>query len=251
MNSITPFIQVTELPSHFLSYPKDVQISYQPYSFGEIEQLSQLENASIKKRIEFAAKGIKVEGMDLYDLEPADFTYILILRQMSTFNTQKFNLEFNCPHCREANKKEVLTSEIEFNEISDRIQSLPVELALSTGIPLQVGGLTLRDQIELDSLENPTLLDVMARRIKNFSVDEAKDIIRHINNGEDIDLLQFLNEELDFNTQFIVTECDHCKKADIKVELGDMLELATPFRRDSHSVLDRILPSKKPDSQSS
>ena len=250
MNSIAPFIQVTDLPSHYLSYPDNVNISYQPYSFGEVEQLSLLENAPLSKKIEFASKGIKVEGMDLLDLETADFTYLLILRQMSTFDQHKFNIDFKCPHCQKDNKYQVTTADIEFNEISDRIKSLPVQVNLSTGIPLQISGITLRDQIELDKIQSPTLLDVIAYRIKNFSIKESKEILQNINNGEDIDLLQYLSEELDFDTQFIVAKCEHCKKEDIKVELGDMLELATPFRRDASSVLDRILPITSSDSES-
>lgn len=235
------YIVVTQLPSKFLSYPDNVSIKFKPYSFGEIEQASQLKGAPEKEVIQAAQSGIIVEGMDFLDLEVADFAYLVLLRHLSTFDRTKFNLEFECPVCQHKNKKEVHTDEVEFNELNDRFKSLPVKFNLSNGVPIEVGGFTLRDRLKLvEAGEETNDLANLAIRIKNMPFEEAKLVIAGLDSGEDIDLLTVVASELDFNTQYVVSSCDHCHADNISIALEDILEIATPFRRNANDVLNRI-----------
>ena len=54
-----------------------------------------------------------------------------------------------------------------------------------------------------------------------------------MDSGEDIDLLTVVASELDFNTQYVVSSCEHCKADNISIALEDILEIATPFRRNA------------------
>ena len=58
IESLSPYINVEELPSKFLPYPKGSKISYKTFSYGELEQWANTSLAD-EDKIKLALSGIK------------------------------------------------------------------------------------------------------------------------------------------------------------------------------------------------
>lgn len=82
-----PEIEVKELPSKFLPYPKGTKITYRPYLFGEVKKFNQGQQ-STSQAWALIASGIKC-SFDVNELTLSDLRYIGLLRKISTFGLRQ------------------------------------------------------------------------------------------------------------------------------------------------------------------
>ena len=76
-----------------------------------------------------AISGIEASfGNDNLTLQ--DAIYISIMRKISTLNSIKFEVPFICTKCAEPDKKLFTEKDIEFDDISEEIESLPLTITI-------------------------------------------------------------------------------------------------------------------------
>lgn len=242
-----PEINVTDLPSNFKSYPSDAIISYRPYSFGEINRVSQ-SNFSYKQVIDEVLKGVKT-SFNIYELTFADYLYIALLRKLLTLGGNKFVVQYRCERCGSIRKFESSIDKIDFDDLRN-IPQLPIVINLGEK-ELHFTPLTINDYITLLSkkLENDIIAG-LAIQIRNIKFDEAYKIIDNCNNIEDMNLLNEVDSMLFHGIKPISIICDNVVKNDdnsmtmcgnkvnLSLDGGEVLLL--PFRTDSTSERNRI-----------
>lgn len=144
-------VNVTEVPSNFLPYPDDLSIRYKTYRWGEVKQISK-EKYEEKTLIPYISRGIEVSSKQEPDftiekLTLSDFLYISLLRKLSTFGTEKFQIVIECENCKEHLTKEIVWNALEFEELD--IPKLPVIVKLSEGTLLKFNPITVGEYVEL------------------------------------------------------------------------------------------------------
>lgn len=185
-----PTILVKDLPSKFLAYPKGVEISYQPYRFGELKKFAQ-SKLSIKQRYEFILEGIIVSGMEKTALTFNDFIFIALLRKLSSIGVHDIQITFNCSKCGFENKHHVELDKLDFDEI--QAPELPAYVTIN-GKDLTFTPLTVNDFFNLfrEGKENDPV-GILAMQCRSHRFKEAYDIIYGANT-EDSQLLEELNK---------------------------------------------------------
>ena len=242
VESTSVWIDVLEVPSKFLSYPPGSKIQYKPYSFGELEEWASLpRGASPEDKYKLGLKGIKVEGFDIFDLNIADYNYIMTLRKLSTYDRARFDLKYNCPHCSE---QVVSTQEIQNINFKDfeEFNRLPVVYKTSDGKELVIDSMTVGDAIRFRGSDIPdNSMTRLAFQIRNMSTSESLEYLSDISDIYEIELLQELEGVLNFGkSQEIDLTCPHCKKKSTISILG-VSALAEPFRKPKKSLHDCII----------
>lgn len=236
-----------DLPSRGLSYPKNFSIEYKKYSFREIEFFnSEIIDYLEKEKIDFALSGIKT-SFDPLDLSYYDFIFINILRKLKTWSKNYFNLSFVCPYCNEKNENiKTNLNLIEIKDISEEIKELPLITKINNE-NLEIGLLTLRDVlnlIEINEVNNP--LYNFAALIKNKKLEDSYNLLNEISNGDDIDLVNYINSLMDMNKGIIEVKCNKCNKS-IEAKVKDLTAIAEPFHESERSLRDRISFGKESD----
>lgn len=243
VDSLSPYINVDELPSKFLAYPVGSKISYKTFSYGELEQWANT-SLSDEDKIRLALAGIKTEGFNVQDLDLQDFYYIMMLRKLSTFNSPKFKLDFECPHCNSATKVTPELSEIEFKEI-ELIEELPVLVEMSDKKILEFKPMTISDYLRFkkDKLEDNKLIR-LALQIRNMEFNEALEYVKNSTNIDDMEILDELDTLLNFGNQKITVNCTECNNP-VTIPIAGVSALAEPFRKQVRSLKDSIISRKK------
>lgn len=150
IQSDLPELQVTELPSKFLPYPKGTKIYYRPYSWSEIEYLnvSKVDDITIYQNI---LQGIRTTNIEPTDLTMWDFYYVALLRKISSLGTPQFSIVYSSHGS--THTKVASIEDIDFEDLS--VPALPVNAKLNTGTysftPLTVGKYIELVKRELDS----------------------------------------------------------------------------------------------------
>lgn len=243
IESLSPYIIVEELPSKFLPYPQGSKISYKTFSYGELEQWA---NTSLgeEDKIKLALSGIKTEGFEVQDLDLQDFYYIMMLRKLSTFNSPRFKLNFECPHCNHSTTVTPELASIEFGEL-ELIDEIPVLVEMSDKTVLEFKPMTVSDYLRFrkENLED-SKLNRLALQVRNKNFNEALQYIKDSTNIDDMEILDELDNLLNFGNQKITVNCTECNNP-VTIPIMGVSALAEPFRKQVRSLKDSIISRKK------
>ena len=123
-------IKVDQLPSHFLSYPKNAEIFITPYSGDDIDELSN-SNLSLKYILTKALEGIYT-NFDKKQLTFYDLVYLSFYRRILSVNENKIRIMSQCPYCGKFSTHEIeIDKQLEFEDI--KIPVLPINIDFSFG----------------------------------------------------------------------------------------------------------------------
>lgn len=233
-----------DLPSRMLSYPKGAEISYRPYTFGEIKALSQ-SKLSRGEEIKFILEGIYT-SFPKEELSYADMLYITLLRKLSTLSGSKFHVMFKCPQCGHPVSTLLELSSIEFDELN--IPVLPIVGDFSWG-ETEFTVLTVQSYLKLLELGKQEDEVSALALMSNLPFEKAVELFNAAV-GEDARLLT----EMDSLTYHGVKERDYqCERKDppcgheFSVAIDGGLEvLLIPFRGDSEPPKSRVRFGKTP-----
>lgn len=243
IESLSPYIIVEELPSKFLPYPQGSKISYKTFSYGELEQWA---NTSLgeEDKIKLALSGIKTEGFEVQDLDLQDFYYIMMLRKLSTFNSPRFKLNFECPHCNHSTTVTPELASIEFGEL-ELIDEIPLLVEMSDKTVLEFKPMTVSDYLRFrkENLED-SKLNRLALQVRNKNFNEALQYIKDSTNIDDMEILDELDNLLNFGNQKITVNCTECNNP-VTIPIMGVSALAEPFRKQVRSLKDSIISRKK------
>jgi len=236
-----PRVTVDELPSGFKTYPKGCEISYRPYSYGEVKAISGSQNVDARSGIRRILEGVTT-SFPKEDLTVGDALYLGLLRKLSTMGTAKVKAFWKCSRCGAQGTYVTQQDEFEFTDM--KAPSLPVKLTLSTGeyefMPLTVG-----DYFKLveDGRENDAV-SKLAHECRNRSLDDAYKTFFDVVNAEDAALLEKVDEYLFHELKPIEIQCtgkdnygERCQSK-IKLELDVGEQIILPFREERQESLD-------------
>jgi len=251
-STFLPEIEVDpkKLPSRGLAYPPSAKISYRTYSHGEIRVVS-TSTVGIDNSLKNALSGITTSfGNDSLTLQ--DAVYISIMRKISTLNTMKFEVPFACSKCSEPDKKLFSEKDIEFEDISNEIESLPLEIEIQ-GKTLSISPMTVREFRDLKNGKYNAIIvggeidkvSAQAVMVKNLPFKESYELLYGVKDPEDMDLLDYLDKALYHDMKPLKATCRNeikgvkCNTTNY-IKLGGRDALISPFRESEGTPRARI-----------
>lgn len=234
-NSDLPTILCTELPSQFLCYPEDSEISYTPYTYGEMMKFSQ-SKLSKKERIQFLLKGINT-SFPKEDLLYFDFLFLSTLRKLKTIPTPELKITYRCTNCYVDNNFTFKVEGIEFHDLD--VPALPIIIDDARNGELHFQPLTIGEYLELVRLnKDENQISTAAISIKNKALPLAEIIISEAS-GELLELLKEVDKLLYFGVKEVDQICPSCDTEN-HVKVGGDGVLIEPFRDEQAPVRNKI-----------
>lgn len=232
-------LKPSELPSKGLAYPKGSEITYRPYTFGEIQKISQ-SKFNHKQKLGFILEGIHC-SFEKENLTLSDLSYIALLRKISTIGGHKANVSFKCQSCLHPCTEVIdfgtSESKIEFHDIS--APELPIIITFSNNKEYSFKPLTFKSFTKIieQNLENDTIALISHQCIDG----NYKELYKFIENAtyEDQLLLEELDKLLEHNIKPVGISCKKCNFEN-KIELSGGDALLLPFREHKESTSSRI-----------
>ncbi len=243
-------------------YKKGYNITYRPYSFGEIKKFGQSTGLSVYDRLMMLTKGVEVSFGSPLDLTLQDFLYICFLRKLSTMGSSQFMLDVTCPHCEKKQTKTLQFDDIVFDEIS--APALPAVVSIN-GKALHIEPLTLGNyftafkegfvekppmkhpdgSIMLDSDGNPLRdpddeVALMALQVINMDFEDAYQVVDNAVGNESY-ILQSLDNYFFHGVKPHRTICNNKEcGGEMSVSIDAKDTLIYPFRERKDFIRDSI-----------
>lgn len=239
MDNKVPFVDLKDIPSRFATYKLLVDnplISYRPYKFGELKTMGR--SLSQLQMIDLNLEGIWA-NFDKELITMSDFSYIIVLRQLSTFGSNKYNLDFECTKCETENTSVINTDSFDFKELA---VDFPITANISDK-ELEMMPFTVKDlkSLIINGLE-PNDENVFASQCKNMSIEEFNKFVDEIYLPEDMEAIKELAEYMShdlkpFKLKCKNKNCNHVNNIKLDLEGGVAIR---PFRENTRTVKDKF-----------
>lgn len=236
---------VSTLPSGGKAYPKNLEIKYRPYTFGEVKTISQTgqSNLTVRDRILEILKGVQVSnGFDPLNLTLQDVFCLGFLRKVRTFATSnKISIPHFCDGCKKPTQFVLEENEVlDFNDI--KAPSLPISFNMYDET-FEFSPLTVKNYFDyldyvLKSIdlneEVDTGVAVMAAQCISHSFEDSYRAIFNAGPNES-SLLAEIDSLLNHDLKPIEMYCRNKKGEEIcnyktTIKLDEVDRLVLPFR---------------------
>jgi len=249
-----PVVKVNDLPSRYSPYPSGTEISYHPYTFGELKKFSQ-SKLSIKQRYEFILEGILVTGIKKEQITFHDFLFLAMLRKLSSVGVGSITVKYRCNKCGFENSNQVQFDTLEFEDM--KVPEFPAYMEIN-GKEMEFTPITVGDYFTLfKEGKDKDQVAVPAIQCRNLGFSEAYDLIYKAN-PEDSEMLNELDKMFYHGLKSLKFPCQnkeavememlegveiektvHCDYTN-QIELEDTGLIVQPFRGNGESPKDRI-----------
>lgn len=246
-------IILSRLPSKGLTYGTDYTVSYIPYTYGVIKHIAssnyftkdgEVDPKALAELIRLSLSYVEVRGFDKSQLTFLDYEFMELHRKFqSKSDESEFKLNWICNQCQTENISTFRIPDIKFPEL--KIEKLPITLTLSNGDELVFSLLTIARVLEFydnfDKLKqyDDTLLD-QAKFINNGkTIEENVNYISNLSDPEDIKLLNYVVELLDYSYKDLEVKCKKCGKTS-KIPFQSISEYIIQEEIDSESIKSRV-----------
>lgn len=227
---------VERLPSQGKSYPKDTQVRYKPYSFGEIKQISS-SKLGLKSAYEKILSGVEVVGMDKSLLTLADTMYLGLLRKISTLGSNDVEVKVKCQSCGEQLSKVIQSDRLEFDDLP--APALPVKAELEIG-KVEFMPITISQYYQMVDEEKTGDSIYHYALMANMDTEKAYKLFYRVGT-RDGRILTKIEKALYHGVTPIEKKCTKKECGFInRIELDGGQALLLPFRRDQESIDDAI-----------
>ena len=227
---------VDDLPSRFKAYPPNSSISYRPYTFGEVKQITGSVNLDTISGLKKILEGIET-SFPVNDLTVGDVLYFGLLRKLSTLGSTKVNALWSCSKCGETGSYVAEQENLEFTDI--KAEKLPITLDLSIGKrsfkPLTIG--QYFEMVARGVEDDP--IAKLAMECMGRDYEETYKELFNLTNPDDRELLEKIDEYLFHELKPILIPCTNteCKnKISLELDVGGQVIL--PFREERQGTLD-------------
>lgn len=108
-------IDLSNLPSRGLLYPRNAIVRFRPLTVGEVKFIASLREDNCKDMLDMILRRcVRVENMDYLDLLYMDRSTLLFTLRDNTFITSEsaFSLKYRCPYCHKEHKLEFGSSDL-------------------------------------------------------------------------------------------------------------------------------------------
>lgn len=207
-----PRIQVDELPSNFISYPKGSKIFYTPMTLKELDLLNS-GSINVEDAMLYLLESIDCEGFDKNDLAYFDVVYIGIKRKLTAMGDCMGMLVKQCPNCGEYIEYKFNYIDLDFQDC--QLDKLPIIVDFDCCKGVEFSFLTIKDWLDLDS--DSKALSIYAKYIKNMPYEDALSLVENLT-GNDIKKLYEVQDKLAYGISPFKTKC---KNTIEDIELND------------------------------
>jgi len=257
-------VPCSDLPSGGLPYDSGAEISYLPYTFGDLKTLSQ-SKVKTQTLYEYLLQGI-ITSFDKMELTFPDFLYVSLLRKISSIGTSQFKFEVTCNRCGKKHTQVSSIDKVEFTDLYDKVPELPAVVTMQ-GKDIALSPTTIGSLLELyklgkiDEDSADVILEashaVFAQQIisingKEVPFDDRYEFIQNIN-WEDYGVIKEVDALFQHGIKPIILTCDGViaqerhmggKKtpcgAVLEVSLDRLHSQLQPFREHQESASGRI-----------
>lgn len=224
------WMTVVQLPSGFKGYPKNAVILYKPYTYAELDTINDGSLSNFEK-LKFMFQGIYTRNMDKNDIYLDDLIYILLLRKVSSLNSETFSVRYD--HIDPITKERTQYSKVcdirdlEFKDV--KFPDLPARLTIG-GRDVIASPVTMRNWKMLNDLHlEMDKYYLMASTFSNIPLSEAHALITNAI-GKDILKLNMLDEGFNMGVLPIDFNYTHEGRTYSKrIVLTNIDTLVTPF----------------------
>lgn len=235
--SALPLISIIDkdIPSRFLGYPEESEITYRPYTYGEILKFSQSKFDKIG-RIKFLLDGIQT-SFPIEDLYYFDFLYISVLRKLKTFSQSELIVSHICSNCETKQKFNFNLSNIDYKDLD--VSALPIILDVDDSTELHFKPLTVGKFMDLSrkNLDDDRLAITVAQVI-NKTTEIARKLVYGLS-GEAFEAIREIDTMLYFGMKTVPHTCAECGFENA-VNLGGDGIAIEPFREHEVSARSKI-----------
>jgi hypothetical protein len=228
MEKNLPYIQVKDLPSKGLAYPENYNITYRPFTYGEVKQYS-TSNISLQDRVKQLMEGINA-NFDKYSITLMDFLFIILLRRISTLGSTNLKLTYFCNGCREENTETIKLNNIEFKDLE--VKKLPLVLKINEDERYEFTPLTVGDYIQLlDMKKDNDDIAVMAKQMRNMKYEDAYRVIANEYRPDVIEIYSEIDKKLNHGVKPVKFKCKKCQfENEVNLDTGGDSFLLDKFR---------------------
>lgn len=202
-------INLIDLPSKFMPYPKGSVIKYRPYYYEEIKNHDQSKNLTYREEVNFVLSGV-CTTFNKYDLTLSDYLYINLLRRISNTNSGDYDIvvRYQCKGCGNVSKNIFKASEIMIDYLE--VPDLPVTVEFSSGKKYSFKPLTIGHYIELveEGFKNKSVSSI-AKCCINAPYDEIYDFIASLTDVGDIALANYIDMQLYHSLKPMILRCQY------------------------------------------
>lgn len=203
-------INLVDLPSKFLPYPKGSMIKYRPYIYEEIMNHTQSKNLTYREEVEYVLSGVYT-SFDKYDLTLSDYLFINLLRRISNIGDYDISAKYQCKKCGNLTRSIFKASEIDIDYI--QVPKLPVTVTFSSGKTYSFNPITIRSYIELveEKFKNKHI-SVPAKCCVSASYEEVYEFFRTLTDPGDIFLAKKVDSLLYHSLKPMALKCSYMHK---------------------------------------
>lgn len=241
--SIAKF-NVDKLPSGCLSYPKDFEILYSPYTWGEVRQISESGDLSIKQTVDFVLNGIHA-NFDKSLITLGDFMFLGYLRKLANNLAPKIiSAQITCDNCNKIKQHKITENQIDFDEA--QYKKLPVNIEFGNK-KISFNPITIGDYVDLEqNNREATIINQLTYMMLNGdygSFDEAHKTLYNLPRELEGDL-EKINNMMYHGLKPIELKCDCGSKDEVQLDSGLLNDggkvILKPFREHKDDVRSRI-----------
>lgn len=235
---------VSALPSGGLSYPENYWIKYRPYVFGEITKISN-DKMSFIDMAKVALDGIRT-SFPIGDLTFYDFTFIALLRKLSSLRDSKVRVTHACSRCKKLNTYVINVSSSEDTDLNFweiKYSNLPIRVDLKfddkeykeySFMPMTISQYFYLCENGLEK----DVCSVIASQCVNENFEEMCIKVSSAT-GEDETLLREIDDILTHGLKPIASECQECG-AITMLRIDSNKVILRPFRRPDEVIKNRV-----------
>ena len=223
-------IQVTELPSGFLPYPKGSKIYYAPLTLGELENLNS-GTLNLGQALDNLINSIYVDKFDKLDLAYFDLVYIGVQRKLTALGDVRGTINGFCTACENKNEKEFTYTELEFEEL--KVSALPIRYEYEEPKFLEFSLMTYRNWKKMGDLPEHEIdrLTALSHMVSNYEPSKAKEILSKLS-GDSINYINRIESLLDYGIKPFKLVCAHVEQEEseeVNGETGSLEKVIKPI----------------------
>jgi len=240
-----PIIDVVSvLPSGGFSYPKNYWIKYRPFVFGEISKISN-DKMSFTDIARIVLSGIKT-SFPIEELTFYDFTFISLLRKLSSLRDSQVRVTHACSRCKKLNTYIINVSSGEDSDLNFweiKYNNLPIKVDLKFDNneykEYEFSPLTISQYFYLCNIGmEKDICAMIAAQCTNESFEVMYDnVCKAV--GEEETLLREIDDILTHGLKPIASQCDACGAVTM-LRVDSNKVILRPFRRPNEVIKDRI-----------
>ncbi len=240
---ICKFLPVTdlllsELPSRGLLYPDNAVLSYTPFTYGELLKYSQ-SFLNVKKKYMFLMDKISITNMDKYQLTLADFYYIALLVNLSTFDTFTFKVTKACKNCDTKIEKTISSKEVEFDELQDKKSQAKISINTKNLLFTPITISDFFNLFDMNKHKEQGYLFAAQCRSEDIELEELANYVKDCT-PTDSEMFDLIDTTFYHGVTPLKIICTECETENILHLEGGMENWISPFRKDNEPTRNQV-----------